>query len=203
MVLEPTDLELHIGCQGFINAKLIFEGTSAHSSRPWLGENAITKAGAFLTEMHAWAHRPVRVEGFEYTEVFSITKASGGIAHNIIPDRFEVTLNHRFPPDLSLEEAEARMKSVARAADRIEIIDRAPGAAAPADNPHFERLQEVSGAAQHSKQGWTDVARLAALGIPAVNYGPGEAFQAHRVGESVDLTNLDEGFRVLKSFLTT
>ena len=203
VVLEPTDLDLHLGCQGVINAWVMFDGHAAHSSRPWLGENAITKAGAFLIEMHAWEHKPVTVDGLDYTEVFSVTQARGGVARNIIPSVFEVGLNHRFPPNMTVDEAEARMRDVASAADRIEIVDRAPGANVPADNAHLERLAAIAGTKRKPKQGWTDVARLSAAGIPAVNYGPGDVEHAHQVGESVALANLDECYRVLKELLTT
>ncbi|MDH3471760.1 MAG: succinyl-diaminopimelate desuccinylase [Acidimicrobiia bacterium] len=202
VVLEPTDLDLHLGCQGVVNARVFFDGHAAHSSRPWLGENAITKAGAFLIEMHAWEHKPVTVDGLEYTEVFSVTQAKGGVARNIIPSSFELALNHRFPPNITVEEAEARLRDVAAAADRIEIVDRAPGASVPVDNDHLERLAAIAGTKRKPKQGWTDVARLSAAGVPAVNYGPGETSQAHQVGESVALANLDECYRVLKELLT-
>lgn len=203
IVLEPTDNELHLGCQGFVNARIVFQGHAAHSARPWLGENAITKAGPFLIEMHAWEHRPTTIDGLEYTEVFSVTLAEGGVARNIIPSHFELHLNHRFPPNMTVDEAEGRLLEVASAADVVEIVDRAAGASVPIDNPHAERLETISGAPRRPKQGWTDVASLTARGIPALNYGPGEVAQAHQVGESVPLANLDESYRVLKELLTT
>ncbi len=100
VVLEPTDLNLELGCSGVLNADIVFAGKSAHSARPWLGENAVTKAGAWLAAMHDRRPEPVEVAGLEYREVFSVTRANGGIANNVLPDRLTLNLNHRFPPDL-------------------------------------------------------------------------------------------------------
>ncbi len=202
IVLEPTDLELQVGCIGTINATVRFEGHSAHSARPWLGENAITKAGLWLAGLHTLAPESIVIDGLEFKEVFSATTASGGIARNIIPASFDINLNYRFAPDKSLEEAEARLQEVAAAADQITIVDRAPAGAVPHDNVYLERLAEESGAPRMPKQAWTDVARLAQYGIPAVNYGPGETAQAHQVAESVSVDNLPVAFDVLHRFLT-
>jgi succinyl-diaminopimelate desuccinylase len=201
VVLEPSDLELQLGCQGAMNARLRFEGRAAHSARPWLGVNAITRAGAWLDEMDRRSPRSVLVAGLEFKELFSVTMAGGGIARNVIPPRFEVNLNYRFPPSLSPDEAERALRDAAAAADEVEIVDRAPAAPIPEGNPHLERLIRVSGAARTAKQAWTDVARLAARGIPAVNYGPGETALAHRADESVPVENLATVFGALRAFL--
>jgi succinyl-diaminopimelate desuccinylase len=203
VVLEPTDLNLELGCNGAMNADIVFSGHAAHSARPWLGENAVTKAGAWLAEMHDRRPEPVEIAGLEYREVFSVTKASGGIANNVLPSRFTLNLNYRFPPIYNLEQAEARLRDVASAADEIMITDRASPGMIPEGNPHLERLEELVGGAKTAKQGWTDVARLTGRGVPAVNYGPGEVAQAHQVTESVPVENLGIVFDVLHGFLTT
>ncbi len=203
IVLEPTDLNLELGCNGAMNADIVFNGHSAHSARPWLGENAVTKAGVWLAEMHNRRPESTEIAGLEYREVFSVTKASGGIANNVLPSRFTLNLNYRFPPIYDLEEAEARLRDVASAADEILITDRAPAGTIPEGNPHLDRLEELVGGAKTAKQGWTDVARLTGRGIPAVNYGPGEVAQAHQMAESVPSENLGIVFEVLHEFLTT
>lgn len=203
IVLEPTDLNLELGCNGAMNADIVFNGHAAHSARPWLGENAVTKAGAWLSEMHDRRPEPVEIAGLEYREVFSVTKASGGIANNVLPARFTLNLNYRFPPIYNLDEAEARLREVASAADDVLITDRASAGTIPEGNPHLERLESLVGRAKTAKQGWTDVARLTGRGIPAVNYGPGEVAQAHQATESVPAENLEIVFDVLQGFLTT
>ena len=203
IVLEPTDLNLELGCNGAMNADIVFNGHAAHSARPWLGENAVTKAGAWLAGMHDRRPEPVEIAGLEYLEVFSVTKASGGIANNVLPARFTINLNYRFPPIYSIDEAEVRLRDVAAAADEITITDRAAAGMIPEGNPHLDRLEGLVGGAKTAKQGWTDVARLTGRGIPAVNYGPGEVAQAHQVTESVPIENLGAVFDVLHEFLTT
>ena len=201
IVMEPTDLNIELGCNGALNADVIFSGKSAHSARPWLGENAVTKAGEWLAKLHAMEPELVTIEGLEFREVFSVTQASGGIANNVIPPEFVINLNHRFPPIYSLEEAESRLREVASEADEVVIRDRAPAGAVPEGNYLVERLENIAGGTRKAKQGWTDVARLTARGIPAVNYGPGEVAQAHQVNESVPLENLERSLEVLSEFL--
>jgi succinyl-diaminopimelate desuccinylase len=203
VVMEPTDLSLELGCNGVINADVTFHGKAAHSARPWLGENAITKAGEWLATLHSRQPTLVDIHGLEYREVYSVTKASGGVANNVLPAEFTVNLNYRFPPKYTVDQAEDRLRSLAEPADLVEVTDRAPAGTVPEGNPHLSRLEGLVGGDITAKQGWTDVARLTARGIPAVNYGPGEVAQAHQAGESVTTTNLDTAFAVLRRFLLT
>ncbi len=202
VVLEPSDLELQLGCTGVINAIVRFRGKAAHSARPWLGENAITKAGAWLAALHDREPQVVAIQDLEFREVVSVTTAHGGVARNVIPANFEVNVNYRFAPDKTLADAEAALRRMVEDADEVEIVDRAPAAPVPEDNPHLERLARFTGAERTAKQAWTDVARLGQYGIPAVNYGPGETAQAHRAGESVSLENLERAFSGLRHFLS-
>ena len=203
IVLEPTDLNLELGCNGAMNADIIFTGHAAHSARPWLGENAVTKAGAWLAEMHDRMPEPVEIAGLEYREVFSVTRANGGIANNVLPSRFTMNLNYRFPPIYNLDDAEARLLQVASAADEVVITDRAAAGTIPEGNRHLARMEALVGGAKTAKQGWTDVARLTGRDIPAVNYGPGEVAQAHQATESIPVANLHIVFDVLQRFLTS
>jgi len=202
VVLEPTDLQLELGCQGALNATVSFIGTAAHSARPWLGVNAISRAVPWLGDMAAREPERVDLDGLQFLETFNVTMASGGVSRNVIPPRFDLNLNYRFPPDRTLAQAEARLREVASPADLVEIIDRAPPGPIPAGNPHLDRLAAVSRAERNGKQAWTDVARLAARGIDAVNYGPGETAEAHRATESVAASSLRTAFESLQRFLT-
>lgn len=202
VVMEPTDNELQLGCQGSINATVTFRGVSTHSSRPWLGDNAVTKAGTWLDEMHRRTPREVDVAGLLFKETFAVTTAEGGIARNVIPSEFRLNLNHRFPPDRSVADAEAAVRAVAASADEVVVVDVAAPAPVSADDPMVRRLIEVSGAEVTGKQAWTDVARLTERGVVAVNYGPGETAQAHSATESVAADNLGISFRALRRFLT-
>jgi len=202
IVLEPTNLDMELGCNGVLNADIIFKGSTSHSARPWLGENAVTKGGAWLATMHEREPELVDIGGLEYREVFSVTKATGGIANNIIPGEFVINLNHRFPPIYSIEQAEERLREVASAADEIVIKDRAPSGSVDLDHEGVQRLDALIGRGRMAKQGWTDVARLTSRGAVAVNYGPGLVPQAHQVGEYVPIENMNIVYRVLEQFLT-
>jgi succinyl-diaminopimelate desuccinylase len=202
IVLEPTDLNLEMGCNGVLNATVVFRGKSAHSARPWLGENAVTKAGAWLKKLDDLEPELVDIDGLEYREVFSVTKANGGIANNIIPPEFTVNLNHRFPPIYSIEEAETRLRDLTAEADEVVITDRAPAGGVAPEHPEVRRLESIAATGRNAKQGWTDVARLTARGAVAVNYGPGLVAQAHQVGEYVPIEHLNTSYAVLKRFLS-
>ncbi len=202
VVMEPTDVKLELGCNGAMNADVVFTGKAAHSARPWMGENAITKAGAWLQALHERQPQLHVLHGLEYREVFSVTRAEGGIANNVLPSEFVINLNYRFPPAYSLDEAEVRLREVAAAADGVRIKDRAPVGSIPEGNPLLTRLEALVGGDIAAKQGWTDVARLTAHGIPAVNYGPGQPLLAHQADESVPLANVDVAYDVMHRFLT-
>jgi succinyl-diaminopimelate desuccinylase len=200
--LEPTDGELMLGCVGSIHATVTFEGRSAHSARPWQGENAVHRAGALLVELAARAPRDAVSGGLPFREVLSATRIEGGRARNVIPDRCTLNLNFRFAPDRSLEEAAAEVVELGRRhGARVELTDLSPACPAFADHPLVERLRARSGARVGPKQAWTDVARLAAVGIPAVNFGPGATAQAHQQGEWVELSALPRAYQALERFL--
>jgi succinyl-diaminopimelate desuccinylase len=201
VVMEPTDRGLEAGCQGVVNAEVVFEGEAAHSARPWLGDNAITKAGEFLTRMRALQPDLHVVSGLEFKEVISVTMASGGVAKNIIPAAFTINVNYRFAPDRTLEEAIRRLQEVCSGGDRFTVTDSAPAGPVEIDHPVFQRLVEVSAALISGKQGWTDVAQLSKAGIPAVNFGPGEPALAHKPGESVRVDDLAWAYDSLSTAL--
>ena len=201
VVLEPTDRAIEAGCQGVVNADVVFTGHPAHSARPWLGENAITKAGEFLTFLGGLKPEPHVVNGLEFLEVMSVTAAHGGVARNVIPGEFVMNINYRFAPDRTNDEAVARLHEVCAPADRIEVTDVAPAGSVDTDHSLFRDLIESTGAPARAKQGWTDVAQLSAAGLPAVNFGPGEPSLAHKPGESVRVSDLDWAYESLLGVL--
>ena len=201
IVMEPTNREVHAGCQGSINARVTFLGEPSHSARPWRGVNAVTRAGAFLSMMDGLEPELHPIEGLEFKEVMSVTRAHGGLANNIIPGRFDLNVNYRFSPDRTLDAAIERLSDVCSGADEFEIVDAAPAAHPAVDHPVFRSLIHHAGGALSHKQGWTDVAQLAERGVPAINFGPGETALAHKPGESVRLDDLDWAFDVLRDTL--
>ena len=201
IVMEPTDLKLELGCNGTMNADVIFNGTASHSARPWFGENAVTKSAKWLSKMHALEPVSHIISGLDYREVFTVTRAEGGIANNVVPSQFRLNLNYRFTPDMTAADARTRLLDIASEADEVIVGDSAPAGAVPEGNKHLLRLESLLGGERFPKQGWTDVARLTAWGIPAVNYGPGDPGVAHQAGESVVLQSLDVAYGVMRHFL--
>lgn len=199
--LEPSDNTIQMGCCGALHALLTFHGKSAHSARPWQGENAIHKAGSVLSELHARAPVEVELGGLRFREVMSATLAEGGRARNVVPERFTLNLNYRFAPGKSLEEAQEEVLRFVAGRATVEFTDLAPSGAVVADHPLFQRLLERTGVSVEGKQAWTDVGRLSSLGIPAVNFGPGSGAQAHQANEWVRVKSIVESYRHFERFL--
>jgi succinyl-diaminopimelate desuccinylase len=199
--LEPSDNVIQMGCCGTLHAVLTFQGKSAHSARPWQGENAIHKAGPFLSKLHALAPAVVELQGYTFREVMNATLSNGGRARNVIPEAFTLNLNYRFAPHRSLENAQEQVRALVGNDATIQFTDLSPAGAVFADHPLLRRLQERTGSVIESKQAWTDVARLGLHGIPAVNFGPGVSAQAHQANEYVPIAHLVEGYRLMERFL--
>ncbi len=203
VVLEATDLEVHLGCLGGLQAKLTFVGRQAHSARPWAGDNALTKAGEVLAALHARAPVDVDVEGIRYREILTATQAWTDNARNVVPGRFFVNLNYRFAPNRGLDEAEAELRAWVGDRGLVDVVDRAPPAPPLADSPLVSAFRTAVAAPVAGKQAWTDVARLTAAGVPALNYGPGLTSQSHQAGEYVPIANLHIAVERLRRFLST
>lgn len=200
--LEPSDNKLQLGATGSIHAELTFRGRTAHSARPWQGENAIQKAGAFLTELSLLAPKETIVDGLLYRTVTICTMAHGGRARNIVPDSFTLNVNHRFSPDRSLERAKDDLRAFVGGRADLRFVDLSPAAPPFANHPLIVALRESGVVGVEPKQAWTDVARFASLGIPAVNFGPGEQAQAHQRNEWTSLEKLHEGSRIVRAWLS-
>jgi succinyl-diaminopimelate desuccinylase len=200
--LEPSDNKLQLGATGSIHAEVTFVGRTSHSARPWQGENAIQKAGPFLTDLAGRAPREAIIDGLSYRTVTSVTLAEGGRGRNIIPDRFKLNLNHRFAPDTTLEQAKRDIEALVAGRAEVGYTDLSPAAPPFAEHPLVRALCDSGIAGVEPKQAWTDVARFAALGVPAVNFGPGEQSQAHQRNEWTSLAKLDAGYSILTRFLT-
>jgi len=199
---EPSGGFIEAGCQGTIRVVVRATGTRAHSARSWLGDNAIHKLGKVLERLSSYQARSVDIDGCIYREGLSAVRIDGGIAGNVIPDAASVTVNFRFAPDRSVEQALAHVQEVLGGLDvDIEQTDGAPGALPGLTNPAAAALIDAAGGQVRAKYGWTDVARFAALGIPAVNYGPGDPNLAHRVDEHVLVDQITAATEMLRKYL--
>jgi succinyl-diaminopimelate desuccinylase len=201
LCLEPTDNLVHAGCVGGLHAAVTVPGRRAHSARPWQGENAIYAALPLLTRLAAVGRREVQVQGLRFYEVVTVTQAQTENSRNVVPDRFTLNINYRFAPGKSLATAKAELFALIGPGYPIEILDEAPAGSVCLDQPLLKRWLARSGLGVEAKQAWTDVARLTALGLPAVNFGPGDTAQAHQANESVAIAALAAGYHALHQLL--
>ncbi|SJN29960.1 N-succinyl-L,L-diaminopimelate desuccinylase [Microbacterium esteraromaticum] len=198
---EPSDGRVEGGCNGTMRAIIRTHGVRAHSARSWVGENAIHGAAPILARLAEYRAREIEVEGLGYREGLNAVSIRGGVAGNVIPDLCEVEVNYRFAPSKSVDDAEAHIRA-AFAGFEIEITDAAAGARPGLDAPIAQRFVAAVGGEAHAKYGWTDVARFSAMGVPAVNYGPGDPHLAHHDEERVPLSQINDVERGLRAWLT-
>jgi succinyl-diaminopimelate desuccinylase len=202
ILLEPTDGRIHAGCLGNVVARLTFHGRSGHSARPWDADNAIALAIAGLEPLLWVEPRRTEVGGLPFVEVVSITRFDSGIADNVIPGSATATLNLRYPPDRTRDEAEEYLRSLVPAGATLEIVGHAAAGSVVAEGAFVEALLAAGAARVEPKQAWTNVADFTAEGVPAVNFGPGHTRYAHRQDELVEISALVHAYETLDRFLT-
>ena len=198
---EPSNGQVEGGCNGTLRVVARTHGVRAHSARAWVGENAIHAAAPILTRLAAYEPQTIDVEGLAYREGLNAVRVTGGVAGNVIPDLCEVEINYRFAPSRSVAEAEAHVREVL-AGFEVELTDSSAGARPGLDAPLAQEFVRAVGAEPHPKYGWTDVARFSALGVPAVNYGPGDPSLAHHDQERVPIAQIEDVERGLRTWLS-
>jgi len=189
VLMEPSNATVEGGCQGTLRVEIRTSGVRAHSARAWMGHNAIHAAGAVLDRLRAYEARRVRIDDLEYREGLNAVGISGGVAGNVIPDECVVAVNYRFAPDRSEEEALAHVHDIFIGFD-VTCTDSVAGALPGLSRPSAAAFVAAMGGEPRAKLGWTDVARFSALGVPAVNYGPGDPHLAHSKDEYVDINQI-------------
>lgn len=201
VLLEPTDGWVEAGCQGNVTLRATFLGRRAHTARAWLGSNAVHRVAPVLSRLAAFEAGVVDVDGLSYREGLSVVEIAAGVAANVVPDRATLKVNRRFAPSRRLEEVVEECRSLLAGADEIEVLSAAPGGAPGLGHPEVAGFISAVGAPVRPKLGWTDVARFAAAGIAALNFGPGDPDLAHRPDECVTRTSLEACFNSLRGFL--
>lgn len=200
---EPSNGTIEGGCNGTLRARITLRGTRAHSARSWMGVNAIHRSAQLLAKLHSYEAETVVVDGLEYREGLNAVRVSGGVAGNVIPDECHIEVNYRFAPSKSPEAAVTFVREFFALADDVEIVDLAPGARPGLDDPLAQSLVAAVGGTPTAKVGWTDVSRFSALGMPAVNFGPGNPLLAHADDEWVPNSQIHACYEALKTWLAT
>jgi succinyl-diaminopimelate desuccinylase len=200
ILMEPSDAVVEAGCQGTMRVDVLTRGERAHSARSWMGVNAIHGAAEVLARLNAYEPRTPVIDGLEYHEGLNAVFISGGVAGNVLPDECRISVNFRFAPDRSEEEALAHMREVFDGFE-IEVSDSAPAAMPGLTVPAAAAFIEAVGGKVNPKFGWTDVARFGTLGVPAVNFGPGDPHLAHKQEEFVPIAHIGAVEAELRTWL--
>lgn len=202
---EPTSAGLEGGCNGTLRADVRVPGVTAHSARAWTGSNAIHAAHEVLDRLAAYVPAEVEVDGLVYREGLNAVGIRGGIAGNVVPDECVVTVNYRFAPSRTVDDAARHVVDLFTGFE-VTVTDAAPGARPGLDDPlaadFAAKVLAVTGGAPGPKYGWTDVARFAELGVPAVNFGPGDPLLAHKDDERCPVEQLALCRDALRAWLT-
>ena len=202
VLMEPSDAVVEAGCQGTLRAEVVARGQRSHSARSWMGVNAIHAAAPVLDRLVAYEPRQPQIDGLTYHEGMNAIAVEGGVAGNVLPDVCRVGVNYRFAPDRTVDEARAPVAEVF-AGFELELRDSAPGAMPGLDRPAAAAFVQAVGGRPRPKFGWTDVALFSALGVPAVNYGPGDPSLAHTQAERVPLEHLRHCDARMRAWLTS
>jgi succinyl-diaminopimelate desuccinylase len=200
ILMEPSNAGVEAGCQGTMRIDIRLDGERAHSARSWMGDNAIHKAGAVLRLLEDYRERQPWIDGLRYREGLNAVQVRGGVAGNVVPDECVVEVNYRFAPDRSEAEAEKFLRGFFRGYD-VTVTDSAPGALPGLSVPAAAAFLGAVGGEAHPKFGWTDVARFTALGVPAVNFGPGDPLLAHKQEEHVPFAHIERCLARLSDWL--
>jgi succinyl-diaminopimelate desuccinylase len=200
ILCEPTAATIEGGCNGTMRVEIALSGIKAHSARPWMGSNAIHKLGGVLNILNAYIPEELEVDGLVFRESLNAVMVSGGIATNVIPDQASITLNYRFAPSRSVAEATNHLRTIFQDFE-FTVVDSAAGARPGMNSPEAKAFVEAVQAPVNPKYGWTDVARFSEMGIPAVNYGPGDPNKAHADDENVPASQIYACEAGLRKFL--
>jgi succinyl-diaminopimelate desuccinylase len=201
VLCEPSSARVEGGCNGTMRAELTLRGVKAHSARPWMGENALHKAFKPLEILAGYQPAEIAVDGLIYRESLNAVVMRSGIAANVIPDEAVLTINYRFAPSRNAQDAEAHLREVFDGFELV-ITDFAEGARPGLDLPEAAAFVKATGTEPFAKYGWTDVARFSALGIPAVNFGPGDPNKAHADDEALPVEQIYACEKALRAWLS-
>jgi succinyl-diaminopimelate desuccinylase len=202
---EPTDGWIEAGCQGTAHVRLALRGARAHTARPWKGRNAIHRLAPVLAAIDAYEARQPTIDGCTYREAVQVVSVEGGVAGNVVPDEAVLSVNLRIAPDRTVDEAVDAFRALVgpwlEDGDAFELVNHAVPAPPSLTHDLLAPLVDA-GTPVRAKLGWTDVARFAEHGIPAINFGPGDATVAHMQDEHLHRDSIERVHAALHRLLT-
>jgi succinyl-diaminopimelate desuccinylase len=172
---EPTDLHIGVQAKGVLALRLAVQGTAAHGSTPWHGDNAIPKAVDVFRRIETLPFSRESSDLFDRPSI-NLARIDGGDAFNKVPDRCQMDVDIRFLPT---QDAGAVLAQVRQISDLevVKCFTRAP-AIVSRRNPFVQALRHAAQGATEGealsvgRDGASDAVAFLQAGIPAVEFGP-------------------------------
>jgi acetylornithine deacetylase len=214
VVAEPTDLQVVVAHKGVVRWRCHAHGRAAHSSRPYLGENAIFKMAQVLAALEHYARDEAPRAGEHPLcgqPTLSVGTITGGISVNTVPDRCTIEIDRRLIPGEDPSEVFRQVVDyVSRETPFAGIEHEKPfltGAGLP-DRDNAALAERMAAAARHvgiNSQAigvpfGTDASAISAAGVPSIVFGPGSIDQAHTADEWLPLDELASASEALYEF---
>ena len=203
IVAEPTDLNTVVASKGVLRWRICARGTAAHSSKPQLGVNAITKMARLILAIHEKCDPALKKQHHPLLgyPTLNVGVIQGGVQVNQVPDFCAIELDRRMLPGETRQQVWQEFQSII---DELHELD--PGSDIEMELPMLEdfaletspaeRIVQAVTAASHEVRGpsqllgvpyGSDASKFSRAGIPSVILGPGSIDQAHAAQEYVDL----------------
>lgn len=219
IVAEPTDLRVVIASKGVLRLRLTVLGKSAHSSKPHLGNNAITHMARLVLALEGENAEFSSVShGLVGSPTVSVGVIQGGVQVNSVPDRCSIEIDRRLLPgeraDLALARYEELLGGLKQAYPGFEGFIESPsllvdeGLDTPEDSTVVQHARRVLARLGHSDgvcgvPFGSDASKLSRAGVPTIVFGPGSIDQAHSVDEYVELAELEKAAAFYREFILT
>jgi succinyl-diaminopimelate desuccinylase len=201
---EPTNMHIGIQAKGVLVMRIVVHGRAAHSSTPWLGDNAVLKA---IDVFRAIESLPFSRESSELFDRPSINlgRIEGGDALNKVPDRCEMAIDVRYLPGQDPGEILSQVRAIPGIDVKRTFIH--PPVTVSTQDPYVRALREAVARSMPDREtlsvgrdGASDAASFIEAGIPAVEFGPAGAGH-HGPDEWVSLSSLALYRRALGDFV--
>lgn len=214
IVAEPTLLQIVNTHKGVVRWDLQTTGRSCHSSRPDEGDNAIYHMGSVLTALASYAEELPRTQRDPELgpATLSVGRILGGTSVNTVPDRCRIEIDRRLIPGEDAENArlhllrylQTHLSSTVKYDEPQAFLSMPPLSAAGSEEV-AQRLGDaintvMGGHRVHGVPFGTDASTVAAEGIPAVIFGPGDISKAHTCDEWIDLEQVEQAAEILYRF---
>jgi succinyl-diaminopimelate desuccinylase len=200
---EPTDLHIGVQAKGVLAVRVQVEGTAAHGSTPWLGDNAILKAHDTFRRIETLPFSRESSDLFDRPSI-NLARIQGGDAFNKVPDTCTMDVDIRFLPNQDPGDILSQIRAIGDL-EILKCFTRAP-AIVSRRNPYVLALREAVGRSTEDevlsvgRDGASDAISFLEAGMPAVEFGPVGGGH-HGPHEWVSIASLARYRRALRDFV--